>query len=199
MSTFETRVIRLFWLAPLIFAGGCQPPAAEGYLEQKEGNGASGQVAVALSSPDVEGAVWAEVDGEDRLLYGQPGKPPMFAIACLTDGNVPTLRLTRFAPADPGAKAFMALVGNGHVARLKVDATRSGKGWLWQGQTPLANERLGALTGARALEATVPGAGTLKLNASQLPGRLIERCRAAARATEKAAKIASPVPAKGPA
>ena len=76
----------------------------------------------------------------------------------------------------------MALIGNGHVARLKVDATKSGDGFLWQGDTPLSNDRLEALTGSRGLEATVPGAGTLKLNPSPLPGQLIESCRAEAKA-----------------
>jgi len=196
MPTPGIKVLRLSWLALLV---GCQPPAAESYLERGQAHGARAQTGIVLASPDVEGAQWAEVTGEDRLVYGKPGKPPLFAIACIADTLGARLRLTRFAPADPEAKAFMALVGNGHVARLKVDATGSAMGWLWQGETPLDNDRLEALTGARALEATVPGAGTLKLNASHLPGQLIERCRAAARTTAKPAMPAAPARATGPA
>lgn len=183
---------RIVPLLTLAFAA-CQPPATDNYVERNVIPAPRQNASEPLDSPDVQGAVWAEAQGQARLVYGKPGMSPLFAIACVETLPEPRLRLTRYAPADVGAKAFMALVGNGHVARLKVDATRSGDGYLWQGETPISNDRLEALTGARALEATVPGAGTLKLNPSHLPGQLIERCRAEAKAT------ALPAPAKSPA
>lgn len=170
----------LAWLA------ACQPPATDSYVERSDIRPQAGQASAPLPSPDTRGAVWAEVEGQDRLIYGKPGESPLFAIACLLDRPVPELRVTRYAPADAGAKAFMAVIGNGHVARLKVDATPVGEAFLWQGETPLDNDRLEALTGARAVEATVPGAGTLRLNASSRPGQLIERCLAKSEARETA-------------
>lgn len=175
------RTFRASAIASIIALAGCQPPAADNYVERGDDAGPRSTTPLPvfdpMDDPDVEGALWAAVPGGKRLVYGKPGETPLFAIACLMDSPEPRLQLTRYAPADEGAKAFMALVGNSHVARLKVDATPAGNGFLWQGETPLSNERLEALTGARALEATVPGAGTLKLNASTLPGQLIEACR----------------------
>lgn len=89
------------------------------------------------------------------------------------------LKVTRFAQTDPGAKGMMALVGNGHVERLKVDALSLGgqRAWLWQGRFDPADPRLDAFTGGRQLELTIPGAGTLKLPASPRPREVIETCR----------------------
>ena len=177
----------------------CQPPAADSYVERSDIKPQGRQASDPIPSPDVKGAVWAEVDHEDRLIYGKPGATPLFAIGCLLDRPDPQLRLTRYSPADEGAKAFMPVIGNGHVARLKIDATPVGEAFLWQGETPLDNDRLEALTGARSVEATVPGAGSLKLNASGKPGQLIERCRAKARAAKQANEPAQQVPEAGPA
>ena len=170
----------------LLALAACQPPAADSYVERSDIRPATRQASEPLPSPDTQGAVWAEVEGQDRLIYGKPGKAPLFAIACVLDGDQVGLRLTRYSPADRGAKAFMAVIGNGHVARLKVDAVPVGDVTLWQGETSIDNQRLEALTGARGVEATVPGAGTLKLNASNRPGVLIERCRTMQRSILKA-------------
>lgn len=169
-------------LALVACLAACQPPAADDYLERGEASPATRAASDPLPSPDTEGAVWAAVEGDDRILYGKPEEAPLFGLACVHTGPATVLRFTRYSPADEGAKAFMAVIGNGHVARLKVDAMPAGKGWLWQGETPVDNERLEALTGSRAVEATIPGAGTLKLNPSHLPGQLIGYCRAQARA-----------------
>ena len=49
------------------------------------------------------------------------------------------------------------------------------------------------LTGNREVEATVPGAGSVILNPSALPGELVERCRAPAnRSAEEPAMIRRP-------
>ena len=46
--------------------------------------------------------------------------------------------------------------------------------------TVLASEKLDVLTGLRGSQLTIPGAGTLTLNASEAPRDLIESCRRAA-------------------
>ena len=142
---------------------------------------------VMATSPDTEGAVWASSATPLRIVFGHPGKPPLLAIECA--GSPALLKVTRFAATDPRAKGMMALIGNGHVERLKVDALDlGGRGWLWQGRFEPADPRLDALTGARRLELTIPGAGSLLLPGSPRPGELIERCR----------QIASPEPSEQP-
>lgn len=175
---FRTRAI----CALILIVAACQPPAADNYAERGEVLDKTAHASDPLPSPDTQGAIWAAVAGQDRLLYGKPGEPPLFALTCLAGGDGFAIRFTRYSPADEGAKAFMALIGNGHVGRFKVDAVPAGKAALWQGETSVDDERLDVLTGGNAIEATIPGAGSMKLNASSLPGQLIEACSAQASA-----------------
>ena len=156
----------------------CRPPASDGYVERIALDDARAGPQVLMTSPETDGAIWAPSAGGRRIVFGQPGRPPLLAIECAQGGAM--LVVTRYAPADPGAKGMMALIGNGHVERLKVDALALGgnRGWLWQGRFDPADTRLDALTGGRQFELTIPGAGTLKLSPSSLPRDLIDRCRA---------------------
>ncbi|MGN3974101.1 hypothetical protein [Tsuneonella sp. SYSU-LHT278] len=155
----------------------CRPPASDRYVERIALDDARAGPTVMKTSPDTEGAIWASSGGPGRIVFGHPGKPPLLAIECAGDGAL--VKVTRFAPTDARAKGMMALIGNGHVERLKVDALEVGgqRGWLWQGRFEPADPRLDALTGTRKLELTIPGAGTLALPGSPRPGELIERCR----------------------
>lgn len=165
-------------LAVMAMLCACQPPATDNYVDRQSVNDAQKNgPGTPISAPDSEGAIWAQAASGQRLLYGKPGNPPLFALSCLTEDGEPLLQFTRYAAADKGAKAFMALIGNGHVARLKVDATEVGTATLWQGVTRASNDRLEVLTGRNAVEATLPGAGSLRLNASNAPARLIDECR----------------------
>ena len=128
-----------------------------------------------LDSPDTELAVWALNEG--RLLYGNPGQRPLLALACEGEEDARQLVITRFAAADPQAKALMPLIGNGHVERLKVEAVWNGRAWLWQGSYPAADPRLDVLTGPRKVELTIPGAGSVEINPSQRPALFIDECR----------------------
>lgn len=132
-----------------------------------------------ITSPDSENAIWgASSLKPDRLIYGNPGEPPMLAIECESENGQQLVRITRYAPADEGAKAMMALIGNGHRSRLKVDATAAGEAFVWEGAFPAGEPQLDALTGRRSVTVTIPGAGMITLNASGRPGELIETCRA---------------------
>ena len=75
----------------------------------------------------------------------------------------------------------MAIIGNGHKERFPVEATDNGRAFLWEGTIPLGSDKLDVLTGRRRVELTIPGAGTLALNASDAPRDLIETCRLAVR------------------
>lgn len=155
----------------------CRPPASDRYVERIELDGPDRGPTVMMASPEVDGAIWAGSGGPERIVFGQPGKAPLLALECAGDGARRVLSVTRYARTDPRAKGMMALVGNGHVERLKIDAKDTGRGWLWHGNYAPADTRLDALTGVRKLELTIPGAGTLVLEGSPRPGELIERCR----------------------
>lgn len=184
---------------PLLLLAACKPPAADEYVERTRLAGRSDAPAPPIASPDTEGAVWAPAsEDEARLLYGKPGEQPLFALECKMAELLPTITYTRYAPADARAKAVLALIGNGHVKRIKVDATRVGEAWLWRGALPASDPAFDVLTGAREVEATIPGAGSLVLNPSSLPGQLIDRCRALA-VTAPVSAPASPAQPAGPA
>jgi hypothetical protein len=87
------------------------------------------------------------------------------------------LRITRHAPADHGAGALLALIGNGWIGRFPVDATRVRGKLVWQGAAPASRREWDALKPEREATVTVPGAGLLRLNPSPLPMQLVEACR----------------------
>lgn len=130
-----------------------------------------------LPSPGTEGAVWAESEKGERLIYGIPGQPVLLALACLRDAPEPILRITRLSPADEGAGAMLALIGNGAIGRMEVDATEVSGRSIWQGALPAADERWEPLNGPREITATVPGAGMVTINPSPLPAQFLAECR----------------------
>ena len=169
---------RTLALTPLALLAACKPPASDDYVERTRIETPVEGPSEPIDSPDTEGAIWAPAERDTRLLYGKPGERPLFALECLSDGKGPEMGYTRFAKADPHAQAILALIGNGHVSRLKIDAAQVGDAWRWEGTVPASDPRLDVLTGAREVEATVPGAGSVILSPSSLPGELVERCRA---------------------
>lgn len=178
---------RLVALGGVLLLASCKPPAADNYVARIAVPERMAPMAP-IDSPDTQGAVWAKSTlASERLVYGKPGQPPLMALACMKQPGKSVIEYTRFVETDPHAQAVLALIGNGHVARLKIDAQRQGKVWLWQGRIDPHSPHLEVLTGARSVEATVPGAGTVTLNPSPLPEELIRQCR------EQSAKPATPV------
>ncbi|AOL22975.1 hypothetical protein Ga0102493_111955 [Erythrobacter litoralis] len=158
------------------FCAACKPPPTDETLTRSAPESEPSFASTPLPSPETEGAVWAPSDrAEERIVYGVPGEPALIALAC--DAGAGTLSITRISPADEGAQAMFALVGNGHVGRLPVDATEAGNRRIWQGTHDAQSEEWEPLSGPRRLIATLPGAGTVEINPSPLPMELIERCR----------------------
>ena len=124
-----------------------------------------------------DGATWQPAGA--TLVFGLPGQHPLLSLSCEHDrAGAASLRLVRTTRAENGAKALLALIGNGRIARLPLDAIQPGETGQWQGLLPAADPRLDVLRGSHEIEATLPGGGTLKLTGSGEPGRLLDACRA---------------------
>jgi hypothetical protein len=124
-----------------------------------------------------EGARW-EASG-NGVRFGVPGANALLALSCEHDRNGGALlQITREVRAESGAKALFALIGNGRIARLPLDAVRAGQNGEWKGQIAAADPRLEVLRGGNRIEATLPGGGSLKLPASNEPRQLLDSCRA---------------------
>ena len=166
-------MIRLVSIALLAMLGaGCKPAASDEYRSPVAKTQPQSGPSDPIASPDTSRSAWAlSADGQ-RLLYGDSGAPPFFSLGC-EDG---VLTYTRHASADPDAKAVLALIGNGHVERLFVDAEQQGERWVWRGRLPANDPRLEVLTGGRRVEATVPGAGSIILNPASAPASFVNAC-----------------------
>ena len=183
-------MLRFAFLAATLPLMACKPSASQDYAVRGEAVEERTTPSLPVASPDTQGAEWVRSTDGERLLYGQPGQTPYFALGC-EDGM---LAYTRFVAADADAKAVLALIGNGHVVRLWIDAEQQGDAWLWRGHLPADDPRLEVLTGRNRVEATVPGAGSLILNASGAPGEFVSRCAAA-----MASSRPDPLPENAPA
>jgi len=176
-------------LVPALFGAlalsACKPPPTDAAVARAASLPAAEGPSPPLASPDTEGALWAQSGaGQDqamRLVYGIPGEPVLLALECVDAGQPRArIRITRHAPADEGAAALLALIGNGAIGRLPVDATAQGKRMFWEGETPAIHRGWNALDGMREVTATVPGAGLVRLNPSPLPMQLVAACRGSA-------------------
>lgn len=192
------RRIALLSLACLPVAA-CQPPAADDYVTRTRLAPKTEAPSKPIASPDTEGALWAPARQGTRILYGKPGERPLMALACERHGAGPVVVFTRFARADEGAKGILALIGNGHVERLFVDATSANGATIWAGSVDARDPRLEVLTGGRKVEATIPGAGSVILNPSAMPGELIALCRAGAPPLPLPGEAVPPTPPAAPA
>ena len=174
------RRLPLALLAGLVLTGlaGCKPPPTDSAVARVSLAERAGGPSEPLPSPDVTGAAWAKTANPLRLVYGVPGQPVLLALECLEPATpAARLRITRHVPADEGASALLALIGNGWIGRFPVDATDVKGQSLWQGDVPATQREWAALKPERESTVTVPGAGLLKLNPSPLPLELVTTCR----------------------
>lgn len=172
-----------FYASALLAAlalSACKPPASDEYSGRGEAADQTTGPSAPIASPDTTDAFWADSTQGDRIIYGQPGKAPYLALSCEESADGSDIHVTRFTQADREAQALMALIGNGHMARLPVDATFNGTVWLWEGRYNAADTDLDVLTGPRQVELTIPGAGRVVLNPSDRPAQLIAECRRSA-------------------
>jgi hypothetical protein len=134
--------------------------------------------AVPLASPDTSTGAWQIAANGRALSFAGEGQPPLLTLACdLADLNAPQIDVIRHATAQPGAKALFAVIGNGMIARLYVEAELAEGTWRWQGHFPASDPRMQVFTGPRDLEATLPGAGMLEIAGSELPRDFVTWCQ----------------------
>ena len=160
------------FLALVTLGAGCKPAASDGYRSPAHDAPTRTAPSEPIASPDTSQSAWAPNEDGARLLYGDSGAAPFFSLACEEE----LLVITRHVSADANAKAVLALIGNGHVERVFVDAEQQGERWVWRGRLPANDPRLDVLTGGRRVEATIPGAGSLILNPSSAPAMFIADC-----------------------
>jgi hypothetical protein len=168
----------------VLLVTACKPPPTDADMNRDMPQAAPTFASAPLPSPETEGAMWARASNQSggqngpRLIYGIPGSPALIALECTGDeGELAALQITRLSPADEGAGALLALVGNGHIGRIEVAQTEVTGRPVWQGSAPAANIVWEPLAGPRQLTVTVPGAGMVTMNPSALPAQLIESCR----------------------
>ena len=133
-------------------------------------------------------AVWS--GGATAAAFGYPGEEPLVTLECRAGQVV----VTRHALAEDRAQALFALIGNGTILRLPVDAVRlPGSAWpVWQGVLAADDPRSAVFLGG-AVEATLPGAGTIMLAGGGAMQEVAQGCGAGAAGA--AARIPEPGPA----
>ena len=171
--------MRALVLTGILALAACKPPPTDADILRDMPEAEPTFASEPMPSPDTEGAMWVPSPlDEARIIYGIPGQPALVALECLRDESpVARLRITRLAAADEGAGALLAMVGNGHIGRVAVDATEVGGRNVWRGEALASDLVWEPLGGPRALTLTVPGAGMVEINPSTLPGRFVEACR----------------------
>ncbi len=143
-----------------------------------------------LPSPDTSGAGWAVSVTGQAIDFGRPGEKPFVSLLCSVKAGQPQVTLVRHAPARPGEKALFPVIGNRIISRFKVDAALADGEWRWQGALPADDPLLEVFEGPGALEATLPGGGTVKIAGSTVPGQFLIWCRTGGKAPRIAAEEA---------
>lgn len=165
-------------LCSVLAIAACKPPPTDADLAARNVTPPQGPSAP-IDSPDTEGAIWSDSPiSTGRIIYGKPGEPPLLAMGCSDLEGEPRIVITRYAPADEGAEAAAAFIGDGHVARIAMQATAIDGDSYWRTDVSAESEDLDPLAGPRSAAVTLPGGGRLALNPSQRPSEFIENCRA---------------------
>jgi len=166
-------------LAGIVFlflaACGRQPAPEPTFIEDQS------PAELALNpKPDSTDAKWAIAADGRGIDFGKAAAAPLLSLTCQIgkDNAPPQLTVIRHTRSEPGAKALFAVLGNGIISRLKVDAALDDKeGWRWEGRYPASAPELDVFTGQRDIDATLPGGGELHVTGSGLPREFVDWCR----------------------
>ncbi|GEM_PF-398477 len=176
------------WFLPLLgcallaACGSSSPDTAEdGQTERLALDELPRTAADPIASPDTTQASWVVSEDGQAIRFGMAGAPPMFSLECKIRQDPTQITVIRHVPAKPGQKALLPVIGNGVIARFKVDATLDRGAWVWEGTLPAADPLLNVFSGRGEMEATLPGGGSLLIAGSHVPGEFITWCRARGR------------------
>jgi hypothetical protein len=148
-------------------------------------NAAAAEAVDRASVPVVDhGMGWSETRDRRVLAYGPTGAAAMLSFTCADDAGGRHVVVTRFHPANPGAKGTLSFTGGGHASSLPVRAVAKAGGpgeSDWQGQARGDMARAVARTFARPglVDVTLGGVPALSLPTSPLATAFFKRCLAA--------------------
>jgi len=194
------RVLPPLLLASLPLLAACQQePETPTQAQRISLEDARQKPAEPLLSPDTKQASWSVSTDGQSIAFGNGGQKPFLTLACRLREQPAQLEIIRHVPGRPGAKALFPVLGNGTISRFKVDATLTDGEWRWQGSLPAGDPQLDVFTTSGAIEATLPGGGTLLIGGSRIPGEFVRWCRQARQvqrveAREQAAEAAGTAP-----
>ena len=164
-------------VATLLSLVACDPAEEPVDPQRISLDAARGEAREPLASPDTDDARWTVAPDGQAVAFGNAGERPFLSLACRVKDDPPTIRVIRHAEARPGEKALFPVIGNGTISRFKADAALEDDEWRWQAVVPADDALLEVFTGAREIEATLPGAGSLIISGSRVPGEFIAWCR----------------------
>ena len=164
-------------VATLLSLVACDPAEEPVDPQRISLDAARGEAREPLASPDTADARWTVAPNGQAVAFGNAGERPFLSLACRVKDDPPTIRVIRHAEARPGEKALFPVIGNGTISRFKADAALEDDEWRWQAVVPADDALLEVFTGAREIEATLPGAGSLIISGSRVPGEFIAWCR----------------------
>jgi hypothetical protein len=164
-------------LVSLLLLAACNRPEAPVDGQRISLDDARGSIDQPLPSPDTVNASWKVATNGQSIDFGNPDELPYLTLSCHLTDKPPTIHIIRHVTTRPGEKALFPVIGNGMVSRFKVDATLVNGEWRWEGVVPAEDGSLEVFTGRRELEATLPGAGTLIIDGSAIPGEFVDWCR----------------------
>lgn len=148
---------------------------------------------VVSENPNAKPA-WALAADGGSARFGLPGAQPMLSVACRSG----VLVVTRHVPAEIGATALFALIGERRIVRLPVDATSvpGSRGYVWQGTLPAADPAAEVFT-TGGFSGTLPGAGRIAVTGGAPVRDVVARCSARPVSTQPATGPA-PAPTTAP-
>lgn len=112
--------------------------------------------------------------GPERAAY-EVGQQAILSLRCVTGEHGSRVEVVHHAAPQPGARALLALIGNGRITRLPVDS-HTGTDAGWSGSFAPDDPRLAVFKGGNSIEATLPGGGTARLAGSRAPDILLDGC-----------------------
>jgi len=149
-------------------------------------------------SPDTADATWTVGKNGQTINFGKTGAAPLMTLACNLKAEPAQLVVIRHASTRPGLKAMFPILAGGKVSRFPVDATLVDNEWRWQGSLPASDPLNDVFSTAAEIEATLPGAGSLLIGPSRIPGEFVDWCRAGGRLQRAQAPEATPTPTDSP-